>query len=274
MRPGDASARTLALGRSSGFAWFVRGGFVARGLVYGLIGGLALALAFGAAGGSATNQQGAFSRIASAPLGRSALVCLSVGLLAYAVWQVGQAILGRGLERGGRDKTTDRLGHLVSGVGYLGLLVLAVKVLLGSHTHQQTGPRRAASGVLGWPGGQWIVALAGVAFVGVCLYQAYKGLKGSYLEEMKTEQMSGDTRRFLGRLGKIGVVSRALVFALIGYFLIRAAIDYDVTKVIGIDGALREVARHAYGTWLLGIAALGLLTFAAGSLAEARYHRI
>ena len=114
----------------------------------------------------------------------------------------------------------------------------------------------------------------GVAFVGVCLHQAYEGLHGSYLEDMKTEQMNRKTRRILGRLGKIGVVSRALVFALIGYFLIRAAIDYDVTKVIGIDGALREVARHAYGAWLLGIAAVGLLAFAAGSLAEARYHRL
>ena len=270
----SVSAGTLALGRTSGFVWFVRGGFVARGLVYGLIGGLALALALGAANGSATNQQGAFSLIARAPLGGLALGIIALGVLAYASWQIGQAVLARGLERGGRASTRDRLGHLASGVGYLGLFLLAVKVLLGTHSHQQAGARHAAAGVLGWPGGQWLVGLAGVAFVAICLYQAYKGLKGSYLDDMKTEQMSRDVRRFLGHLGRIGVVSRALIFALIGYFLIRTAIDYDVTKVIGIDGALREVARHAYGAWLLGLSALGLMTFAAASFAEARYHRL
>ena len=48
------------------------------------------------------------------------------------------------------------------------------------------------------------------------------------------------------------------VFALIGYFLIRTAIDYDPSKAIGIDGALREVARQPYGSWLLGFVGLGL----------------
>ena len=67
---------------------------------------------------------------------------------------------------------------------------------------------------------------------------------------------------------------RALVFALVGYFLIRTAIDFDPNKAIGIDGALRKVAQQPYGSWLLGLVAIGLLLFAASSLAEARYQRL
>lgn len=268
------SARVLAAGRAAGFDWLVRGGFVARGLVYGVIGGLALALALGAANGSTTNQAGALSVIAGAPLGGAALAVLAVGLLGYALWQIGQAILGRGLERGGRDEPTERIGNLFSGAAYLGLFALAVKVLVGSPGNESSGPRRAAAGVLGWPGGRWIVGLTGVVFVAVCLYLAYDGLTGGFLDGMKTEQMSLRVRRGLDVLGRVGLVSRALVFAVVGYFLIRTAIDYDPTKAIGIDGALRQVAREPYGSWLLGAVAVGLLTFAAASLAEARYRRL
>jgi hypothetical protein len=270
----SAAGRALAIGRSSGFEWLVRAGFVARGLVYGVIGGLALALALGAAGGTTTNQQGALAAISAAPLGGAALGVLAVGLLAYAVWQIGRAVLGRGLESGGRDETSDRLSNLVSGVVYLGLFVLAVKALFGSDSARSSAPRRAAAGVLGWPGGQWLVGLAGVIFVAVCIYLAYDGLAGGYLEETKTEEMSPRTRRLLDLLGRVGLVSRAVVFALIGYFLVRTAIDYDPSKAIGVDGALREVARQPYGSWLLGVVAAGLLFFALASVAEARYRRL
>ena len=266
--------KTVQAARSSGFAWLVRGGFIARGLVYGVIGGLALALALGATRGSPTNQQGALELIAQAPLGGVAVAALAVGLLAYALWQIGQGALGRGLEDAARDSTTDRLGNLVSGLAYLGLFALAVKVLVKRSGSGSSGPSRAAAGVLGWTGGRWIVGAGGVVFVAVCLYMAYDGLSGTYMEDAKTEQMSRELRHVLDVVGRVGLFSRAVVFALIGYFLIRTAIDFNPAKAIGLDGALREVAAQSYGSWLLGLVAIGLLVFAASSLAEARYRRL
>jgi hypothetical protein len=270
----SAADKTLSAGRSTGFRWLVRAGFVARGLVYGVIGGLALALALGAADGSTTNQQGALALVAAAPLGGVAVAVLAIGMLAYAAWQIGQAILGRGLEDAERDGPADRIGKLGSGLAYLGLFVIAVKALIGAANTESSGPSRAAAGVLGWPGGRWIVGLAGVVFVGVCCYLAYDGLSGSYLDESKTEEMTPEIRRTLDVVGRVGLFSRAVVFALIGYFLIRTAIDFDPAKAIGVDGALREVAQQPYGSWLLGLVAVGLIVFAASSLAEARYRRL
>ncbi len=128
--------------------------------------------------------------------------------------------------------------------------------------------------MLGWPGGQWIVGVVGLVFVGVCLYEAYRGLTGSYLEDAKTHEMRPEVRRSLDIVGRVGLFSRALVFALIGYFLVRTAIDYDPSKAIGIDGALRALAGQPYGSWLLGLVAVGLLIFAVASLAEARYRQL
>ncbi|MEA2354484.1 MAG: hypothetical protein QOD61_613 [Solirubrobacteraceae bacterium] len=274
-KPADsASDQALAVGRSSGFTWLVRAGFVARGLVYGVIGGFALALALGAAGGSATNQQGALDAIARAPLGGPALVVLAAGLLAYAVWQIGQALLGRGVEGSDRSGTTERIGNLGSGIAYLGLFGLAVKTLVGSQDNQSSSPHKAAAGVLGWPAGQWLVGLAGLILIGVCVHQVVTGSKGEYLDGAKTEEMGPEVRRLVDGLGRVGLVARGLVFGLIGYFLLRTAIDFDPSRAVGIDGALRELARQPYGSWLLGVVAAGLMIFALASLADARYRRL
>ena len=271
---GSASAKAVREARSGGFGWFVRGGFVARGVVYGIIGGLALALAVGAGTGSTTNQQGALAMLSGEPLGGPAVAVLAIGLLAYAVWQIGQAVLGRGLEDADPEPASERLGQGAVGVAYLGLFVVAVKVLFGDPSNSSSDQSRAAAGVLGWPGGRWIVGLAGVAFVGVCVYLAYDGLTSSFVEEMRTGEMSRELRRVVDVLGRVGLAARAIVFALVGYFLIRTAIDFNPSKAVGLDGALAKVAQEPYGSWLLGIVALGLLVFAISSLFEARYREL
>ena len=65
-----------------------------------------------------------------------------------------------------------------------------------------------------------------------------------------------------------------VVFVLIGYFLIRAAIDYNPDKAVSLDGALAAVGQASYGPILLGIVAAGLIGFAAYSIADARYRRV
>ena len=110
--------------------------------------------------------------------------------------------------------------------------------------------------------------------IGVAGYQAYKGIKKKFLEDSKTEQMSHGVRRAFTALGVFGHTARAVVFALVGYGLIKAAIDYDPDKAIGLDGALRKLANASYGPWLLGLVAAGLVGFAAYSVADARYRRV
>jgi hypothetical protein len=65
-----------------------------------------------------------------------------------------------------------------------------------------------------------------------------------------------------------------VVFGLVGYGLITAAIDYDPHKAIGLDGALRELINNSYGPFLLGIVAAGLISFALYSIADARYRKV
>lgn len=250
--------------------WLARAGLVARGVVYLIIGVLALKLALGD-GGKATNQQGALKTIADQSFGKTLLVLVAIGLAGYALWRLLRAAVGHGAEQ--RDSGSDRVAALASGIGYGIVFVTAVKILAGASTGSGT-PKEATAGVLGWSGGTVLVAIAGVVMIGVALYQAYKGLARTFLKDAKTSEMGPGVRKGYTALGVFGHVARAVVFGLIGYGLIKAAIDYDPHKAVGLDGALRKLADASYGPALLALVAAGLVGFAAYSIADSRYRKV
>jgi hypothetical protein len=260
--------------RKDQFEWLARAGLVARGVVYGLIGILALKLALGD-GGKTTNQQGALKTIAHQPFGKVLLGLVALGLFGYALWRLMRAALGHGPESG-EDDTKERVSGLVSGIAYASLCITAVGILVGSGGGggASSHPDKTTGGVLGWPGGQFLVGLVGVIIIGVAGEQAYKGLKKKFLEKSKTEEMGETTERVFTGVGVAGHLARAVVFALIGYFLLRAAIDYDPNKAVSLDGALAKLAQNSYGPVLLGIVAAGLAAFGLYSLLDARYRRV
>lgn len=271
----EPARQTLGVERSNTFRLLVRVGFLARALTYGVIGGVAVALALGTGAHSgSTNQQGALSLIAAAPLGRVVVGIAALGLLMYAIWKLSLAIIGRGPEGAGGKKLFDRVSNLAAAVVYFGFFAVALQVLLGSAGNGTEKERHTATGVLGWPGGPVLVATAGAVLIAVSAYQVYSALRGDFAEENKTSQMSPSQRRMFSILGRVGLTARAVVFVLVGYFLIRTAIDFKPSKGIGLDGTLAQVHAQPYGTFLLALVAAGLLIFAGFSVLEARYRRL
>jgi Domain of Unknown Function (DUF1206) len=268
------SARTSGkkVARSRGFEWLARAGFVARGLIYGVIGILAIKLAVGA-GGRTTNQQGALKTIAQQPFGKVLLILVAIGLGGYALWRLVRAFVGHGPED--TDSGFDRVAAVGSGIVYAGLCAIAVEILLGSGSSGGSGnDSKTTAGVFGWPGGTWLVGVAGAVLIAVGLYQGYRGLSKDFLKDSKTEQMSPRLREWIEWIGSFGHLARMVVFGLVGVFLIKAAIDYNPNNAVGLDGALAKIAHASYGPFLLGIVAAGLIAFGVYSLSDARYHRI
>jgi hypothetical protein len=256
---------------TTAFEWLSRAGFVARAAIYAIIGLFALALAIGE-GGKLTSQQGALKTVANQTFGSYLLAVLAIGLGGYALWRLFRAALGRGPE--GSDSGFERLAALASGLAYGALCLLAVEILIGSGSSSSTDPESSTAGILGWPGGQWIVGAIGVVMIGVALYQGYRGITQKFLDDSKTEEMSPNVRKWIGRVGTVGHLARMVVFGLIGFFLVKAAIDYSPKTAVGVDGALAKLANQTYGSVLLGIVAAGLIAFAFYSLSDARYRRI
>lgn len=266
-----AQAKGDDIAHSRAFEWLARAGIAARGVIYAIIGVLAIKLALGD-GGETTNQNGALHTIAKQPFGKALLILMAIGLAGYAIWRLVRAAIGHGPESA--DDTKERIDSLASGIAYGALCITAVSIVVGSGGGGSGSPDKATGGVLGWPGGQILVAVAGLVVIGVGLQQGYKGITRKFLENSKTEQMSEGVERGFTALGVFGHLARMVVFALIGYFFIRAAIDYDPDAAVSLDGALAAVGQASYGPVLLGIVAAGLIGFAAYSIADARYRKV
>jgi hypothetical protein len=272
---GKAGRNTRAAADSRPFKWLVRAGFLARGITYALVGLLALALALGAGTmGTSASQQGALALIDRGWLGELALVVIATGLLAYALWKLHQGIFGRGPEGGGAPDIKDRVSNVAGGIAYIVFFALAVRILVVGGGSSSGDPRHEASGVLGWPGGPALVGLGGGVLMAVSAYQIYDALSGNFAEQENIQRMGKDERRLFLLLARVGLSARALVFALIGYFLIRTAFEFNAKTAVGVDGALSRLHQQTFGPWLVGLVALGLLIFAVFSFFEARYRRL
>ena len=257
---------------STAFEVLSRAGFVARGVGYGIVGVLAFLVAVSDKG-QLTDQEGAIRTLADKPFGTFLLVVLAIGLGGYAVWRLFRAALGHGPEAS--DSTLDRLGGVGSGLVYGGLCIATIKILMGSSSSGAgSTPDKTTAGVFDWPAGRWLVGIAGLVMIGVGGYQFVKGARQKFLEELKTEQMAPETKRWITRLGTVGHIARAVVFALIGWFLLKAAYEFDADEAVGLDGALTKIVTASYGAWLLGLVSAGLIAFAVYSICEARYRKI
>jgi hypothetical protein len=269
-RMGQAEGEKVA--RSTTFEWLARAGLAARGVVYGIIALLAIKLALGD-GGKTTDQQGALKTLAQQSFGEILLILMAVGLFGYALWRLVRAAIGHGAE-GDRDDAKERLSGVASGIAYGLLCVTAVQILLGSGGGGGQSQDKATGGVLDWPGGQVLVIIAGLILVGVAVDQGLKGFKKKFLEKSHTERMSEKTKKIFTAFGVFGHLARMVIFALMGYFLIKAALDYNPDEAVGLDGALAKLADSAGGPLVLGAVAVGLLGFGLYSFMDARYRRV
>jgi hypothetical protein len=126
-----------------------------------------------------------------------------------------QAFFGHGPEGGGDPSAFGRIAAAASGCPYAAMCALAVSILLGASSGSTSNPYKSAAGVLGWPGGQWIVGVAGALFIGVALYEGYKGVTRKFLDEDKPGEMGPFTRRWITRIGIVGHhLARTVAFGL------------------------------------------------------------
>jgi hypothetical protein len=252
--------------RSTWIGWLGRTGFAAQGTCFAVIALLALELAFGKSG-RLTDPRGAFVVLAQGGWTRVLLVFLAVGFSAYSIWRLAQAIF----DRGGMGSSPGGLGRRAIQLGQATLYALlafsAVRVLVGARSPGSA--KRAAAGMLGWPGGPEIVGAIGIAVGIVAFVNLYWGLSGRF-----TESLERGAPEAMKLIGTAGFVALGFVLAVISWFLLKAAVDFNAHKVVSLGGAMSRLARADYGDWLLTAVAGGLLAYGLFGLLQARYHRV
>ena len=251
-----------------GIAWLARAGFVARGVNYLVVGILALQLAWTRQSSDPANQQGALEAVKHQPFGKVLLVLLAIGLAGYALWRLMRAAGFVGPEGGSEDSVLDHVVAGGSGFFYGALCALAVSTLFGKSS------QHSGAGILGWPAGRWLIGIGGALMFVLAAGQAWKAVTTEFVDDEKTNEMGPLARTWVIWIGRIGYAGRGIVFGLIGYFLVKAAVTYNPNDAVGLDGALRKVAHAPSGPALLTVVAVGLIVFALASFTDARYRRL
>ena len=256
--------------------WIVRLarlGYAAKGIVYIIVGALAARLAAGA-GGTTTDSHGALRTIGESAFGKVSLAVIGIGLLGYAVWRlIGAATDAEG--KGGDAKgIAIRLGQAGNGIFYGALGVEALRFLAAAARPGGDQAAHWTARLLAMPFGRWLVIAAGAGIIGYALYQLYYAASHKVRKHLDLSTASPQTATWVVRFGRFGVAARAIVFALIGWFLVRAGLRYDPGQAGGMRESLAALWAGPSGPILLGVVAVGLIAFGLYQLANARYRRM
>jgi hypothetical protein len=257
--------------RSPWFEILARGGYAARGVVYALIGMLAVQAAFGS-GGETTGTEGAMAVIARQST--ALLWVLAIGLFGYAIWRVLDGILDPEHKGSDAKGLTLRAAKVGSGITYGLLAAGSIGLATGAGGGGSGSEASWTAELMAQPFGRLLVGLIGLGVIVAGFWQIRKGWSQRFMEKMKTAEMEPEERKVATRTGQFGLMSRGVVFLVVGVLLIVAAVQQQPGEARGLEGALDALARQPFGPWLLGLIALGLVAFGAYSILEARYRRI
>jgi hypothetical protein len=263
-----AGARRAARGRAAEV--LARAGLTARGVIYFLIGLVAILVAVGQ-GGKEADQAGALKLLAGKPFGLVALWLLGLGFAAYALWRLSEAafgVSGEGYGAGPRVKSA------VRAVIYISFAVLTFDIIAGTGGSQARREQDWSAKAMHQPAGRWLVGIIGLGIVIAGIALIIEGARAKFMRLLETSRMSAATRKTVKRLGMIGTIARGAIFALAGGLVVEAAINYQPSKARGLDKALLTLRDQPFGTALLVIAALGLIIFGIYALCEARWHKV
>ena len=256
-----------------GTEWAARAGLVAWGVIYLLVGVLALRVALGDRRQQA-DRNGALAELANGPFGAALLWALGLGLVGMAVWRLSEAVFGAV----GPDGRTAHM-RLLALARCLFYTVVAWSVLefaagSGGGGSGDTASRDLTAKALDLPAGQWLVAAVGAGIVVTGVWTGVQAVRRDYYRELKAGAMAARVRRAVDVTGVVGGLARAAVFVAAGSFAVRAAIDYRPDQAKGVDDTLRSFAGTPAGPWLLGAVAVGLVLFGLFAFALARWRRV
>ena len=276
-RAGRAARSTRSSGRrtanSKTLRWLARAGLAARGVMYIIIGWIAVQVAFGQSGQQA-DKTGALQEVGGTPVGGVLLWLLVVGFIGMALWRLSEAAYGR--PGTGEQKAGQRLAALGRAVVYAVIAYSVLEFALGTGGQQSSDKQSVdlTATLLKYPGGQVLVVVIGLALVGGGAYLAYSAWQEKFRKDLELGQLPGHARRIVEWLGKFGGLARGAVFITVGIFLVVAAVQAKPQQAKGVDSALRTLAATPLGPWLLVLVAIGLIMFGLFSFCEAKWLRL
>ena len=252
--------------------WLARLGMFCAGVLWIVVGVLAIQVAL-STGGETTDRTGALHQLAQESWGAILLVVIAIGFAGYALWRFLAGALGRKLETYEELSWPKRLWYFARGLFYAFLCYTTVSILVNASSGS-SNEKQQTEAVFDLPGGRWIVGAIGLGLAGWGLGSLYRAVSRNFKDDLHTERMSEAAKRWTTVVGVIGYLARATVFLIAGWFIAKAAWEYDPDEAVGLDGALQKLAQQEYGPLLLGIVAAGLIAYGLFYFVRAAYREV
>jgi hypothetical protein len=253
--------------------WLARAGLSARGIIYALIGILAIEIAFGNSGHKA-DQSGAVRVVASTPIGALLLWLLVAGFVGMALWRLSEALYGAPGPDGRKASNRLTAGFKAVLYGFIAFGIMKYALGLGAPKSSDKQTVDLTSTAMREPGGRLLVGIVGLVLIGAGAWLAWQAFQKKFVSDLRTAEMSPPVRRAVIAFGRVGGIARGIVFGAAGLFLLIAAVTARAHQAKGIDATLRAFTKTPAGPWLLVLVAVGLVIFGLYSLAEARWRRL
>lgn len=261
------------IGTNQYFKILAKMGYSARGVVYLVIGGLALLAAFGG-GGETTDSKGAIIEITRQPFGTVLLILLILGLFGYVIWRFTQAVKDPDNHGKSAKGLAVRAGLFASAISHAALAFWAIKILTSSGSSSgsnSNGAAESGKALLETEYGQIMLGLIGIVVIGVGLAHIFKGWKSRFERYM---DIPADKNTWAQPLCRFGLIARGVVWCVVGWFLIKSAMRASSGEIKGMAEALASLRDAGYGGWVYTIVAAGLVAFGCYSILEAIYRRV
>jgi hypothetical protein len=253
-------------------AALARFGYAARGVVYCIVGALAVLAALGS-GQQAAGSGGALRALFAEPFGPGALVVLAVGLLGFALWRAVQAVLDPDRNGTSSEGLLTRAAYFVGALTYGLLAGSALSLVFGSGNggDDDASARDWTAWLLSQPFGRWITDAVGIAVAGAGVSFIVEAWRADVTQHMR---FGPEVRRWIVPLGRAGYAASGAVSVLIGTFLLFAAVQGNSAEARGLSGSLGTVQQAPYGWILLSFFALGLFAFGVFGIMQAIYRDV
>lgn len=251
-----------------------RTGFVAKGIVYGIIGVLTFKAAFDM-GGQKAGQMQVLEFLEKQTFGNILLILMALGLACYAAWRFVQAV--KDPENIGDDKKgkAKRTGFFFSGLLYLGIAVLAALKAFGSGSGSSGSSGSAQqSSFLASETGLLVLGIVGAGIIIAGIFQFVKAYKNDYYKKLGLVSLGDQKKReSIKKTAEFGLSARGVILLIIGFFAIKAAMNSNPSEIKTTQEAFSFLQDSAYGPWLMGIVAAGLVAYAIYMFLMAKYRR-
>ncbi|GAA4368099.1 DUF1206 domain-containing protein [Hymenobacter saemangeumensis] len=270
MNAADTLRSAVPHSPTDGIKTMARLGFAAIGIVYVLMGMLALLAALGQREGALTDREEAVNRLQDVPGGNILLGLIAFGLLGYIIWRFTQAIRDTEDKGHGAKGLGMRIWYVISGLFYSGLALYAARLAMNGHAEKGGNTSQSlVAKVLNWPGGNWLILAIGLVMVGIGIYHAYRAFSGRFRNDVNSSSLSETQQRMVYRAGQIGFTARAIVLGILGYFLVQAGWE-SRAKAVGNTGKVFDFLA-TMGPLVLGAVSAGLVAYGIYMLVQARY---